>query len=138
MIRRIMKAVTRTRFPRPFPDLSSIGSKSMKMTKLFHWVAQRRFSRGIAWFLFSATLLTGTTYAYLTDLGIHVPPMTGPYAYNTFMPGTPGFPAVGGTYTDPVFGTVVRRLTDVTGNANQDDIYAHHWSNANGSFGFTK
>jgi len=138
MIRRIMKVITRTKFPRPFPDLSSTGGKPMKMTKVSHWVAQRRFSRGIAWFLFSAILLTGTTYAYLTDIGIHVPPMTGPYAYNTFMPGTPGFPAVGGTYTDPVFGTVVRRLTDITGKANEDDIYSHHWSNANGSFGFTK
>src|SRR6266516_332964 len=135
MIRRTLKVVTRTRVPRPFPDLSSIGSKSMKM-KLSHWMAQHRLSRGLAWFLFSTILLTGTTYAYLTDIGIHVPPMTGPYAYNAFMPGTPGFPAVGGTYTDPVFGTVVRRLTNQTGHANCDDIYAHHWANANGTFAF--
>jgi len=108
----------------------------MKMTKLFHWVAQRRFSRGIAWFLFSATLLTGTAYAFLTDTGIHVPPMTGPYAYNTFMPGTPGFPAVGGTYTDPVFGSTIKRLTNVTGSVNFDDIYAKHQANADGTLAF--
>src|SRR6266853_379873 len=138
MIRRIMKVITRTKFARAFPDLSSTGGKPMKMTKLSQWVTQRRFSRGIAWFLFSAILLTGTTYAYLTDIGIHVPPITGPYAYNTFMPGAPGFPAVGGTYTDPVFGTVVRRLSDKTGSGNEDDIYAHHWSNANGTFAFSK
>src|SRR6266513_3073158 len=136
MIRRTMKVITRTRFPRPFPDLSSIGSKSMKMTKLSHWVTQRRFSRGIAWFLFSAILLTGTAYAFLTDSGAHAPPTIGPYAYNTFMPGTPGFPAVGGTYTDPVFGSTIKRLTNVTGSVNFDDIYAKHQANANGTLAF--
>src|SRR6266513_3139897 len=136
MIRRTMKVITRTRFPRPFPVLSSIGSKSMKMTKLSHWVTQRRFSRGIAWFLFSAILLTGTAYAFLTDSGAHAPPTIGPYAYNTFMPGTPGFPAVGGTYTDPVFGSTIKRLTNVTGSVNFDDIYAKHQANANGTLAF--
>src|SRR6266853_6997342 len=111
MIRRILKVITRTKFPRPFPDLSSTGGKPMKMTKLSQWVTQHRFSRGIAWFLFSAILLTGTTYAYLTDIGIHVPPTTGPYDYNAFAPAVPGFPVVGGTYADPVFGSVVRRLS---------------------------
>jgi hypothetical protein len=138
MIRRIMKAITRTKFSRPIPDLSSTGGKPMKMTKLTHWVAQRRFSRSIAWCLFSAILLTGTTYAYLTNTGIHVPPMTGPYAYNTFKPGAAGFPAVGGTYTDPVFGTVVKRLTNIGAKRNDDDIYSKHVANADGTLAFTR
>src|SRR2546421_6580133 len=138
MIRRILKVITRTRFPRPFPDLSSTRDNSMKMTKVSHWMAEYRLSRGLAWFLFSTILLTNSTYAYLTDTGIHAPPMTGPYAYNTFMPGAPGFPAAGGTYTDPVFGSTIRRLTNVTGSHNYDDIYAKHQANANGTLSFQR
>jgi hypothetical protein len=79
----------------------------------------------------------GGSTTFLTDNGIHPPPTTGTSAYDTFKPGTTGFPAVGGTYTDPVFGSVVRRLTNQTGNTNCDDIYAHHWANANGTLAFT-
>jgi len=75
---------------------------------------------------------------FLPDNGsIQVPPSTGPLGYNSFIPGSPGFPAVGGTYTDP-FGGTVRRLTDTVGFPNQEDIYGHHWANANGSFAFTR
>src|SRR6266850_2317825 len=108
----------------------------MKMTKVFHWVMQHRFGRVVAWFLFSAILLTGTTHAYLTDIAIHLPSILGTYAYNTFMPGAPGFPAVGGTYTDPVFGTTIRRLTDRVGSRSFDDNYSKHQANANGTFLF--
>jgi hypothetical protein len=52
--------------------------------------------------------------------------------------GTIGFPAVGETYTDPIFGGVIRRLTDTVGQSNQEDIYAHHWANANGTMAFTR
>jgi len=99
-------------------------------------MTQNRFRRGVTWSLFSAALLAGTTYAYLTDGGIHAPPTTGTYAYNTFKPGAAGFPAVGGTYTDPVFGGVVKRLTDIGANRNNEDIYAKHQANANGTLAF--
>jgi hypothetical protein len=66
---------------------------------------------------------------------VFAPPSTGTYAYNTFKPGAASFPAVGGTYTDPVFGGTVRRLTDRKA-AGDDDMYAHHWANANGTYAF--
>jgi hypothetical protein len=78
------------------------------------------------------------TPAGLTDGGIHAPPTTGTYAYNTFMPGAAAFPAVGGTYTDPVFGTTIKRLSNVIGNANIDDIYSKHQANANGTLSFQR
>lgn len=109
------------------------------LTLMSRW--QCRFNRALACFGISAFLLTGpssATYAQLTDSGIHPPPTTGTYGYNTFKPGSAGFPAVGQTYTDPVFGSVVKRLTDVTGRANGDDIYAHHWSNADGTYAFNR
>jgi len=73
---------------------------------------------------------------YVTGGAVLPPPSTGIYAYNTFKPGATGFPAVGGSYVDPVFGGVVRRLTDTTGAWNDDQIYAHHWANANGTYAF--
>lgn len=114
----------------------------MKTTKVSNWVTQHRFSRAVASLLFSTVLLTGTAYAaglINQDTGVHAPPITGSsttFDYNLFKPSAPGFPAVGGTYTDPVFGSVVRRLTNQTGNPNCDNIYAHHWANANGTLAF--
>ncbi|NOT22638.1 MAG: hypothetical protein HOP22_07915 [Nitrospiraceae bacterium] len=64
--------------------------------------------------------------------------MSGQFAYNTWKPGAAGFPKVGETYTDPVFGGTVRRLTDRVGLRNQEDIYAHHWANANGTLCFSR
>lgn len=71
--------------------------------------------------------------SYLTDALSHAPPTTGTFAYNTFKPGAAGFPAVGGSYTDPVFGGVVHRLTDHGGQATDEQIYAHHWLNCDGT-----
>ena len=111
----------------------------MKTTKVSDWVRQSGLRRGVTWFLFYATLLAGSSaHAFLTDSGVHPPPTSGTTAYNTFKPGAAGFPSVGGTYTDSVFGSTVRRLTATTGSINQDDIYAHHWASANGTFAFTK
>jgi hypothetical protein len=110
----------------------------MKMMKVSHWVRQGRSSRVVASFLISALLLSGYFVTYAdADSGIHPPPTTGPYGYNTFQPGAAGFPAVGGSYTDPVFGGVVRRMTDQTGHIDCNDIYAHHWANANGTYAFS-
>jgi hypothetical protein len=80
-----------------------------------------------------------STSSFLTDALPHppIPPTTGPYGYNTFTPGSAGFPAVRETYTDPIFGGVIRRLTDTVGHLNQEDIYAHHWANANGTMAFS-
>ena len=99
-------------------------------------LTQRRRTRLVPWLLYLAVLATGTTYAYLTDGGIHAPPTSGTFAYNTFKPGAAGFPAVGNAYIDPVFGSTVKRLTNVTGNVNLEDIYAKHQANANGTLAF--
>jgi hypothetical protein len=113
----------------------------MHTIKVFCWVRPKPFCQLVARFLLSAAcLVTGTTFAYLTDNGIHPPPFTGSASdldYNLFKPGAAGFPNIGGTYADPIFGSVVRRLTNYTGSANEDDIYAHHWANADGTYAFT-
>lgn len=72
------------------------------------------------------------------DGSVRVPPMAGLIGYNSFIPGSTGFPAVGETYIDPIFGGTVRRLTDTVGQPNQEDIYGHHWANANGSLAFSR
>ncbi len=85
--------------------------------------------------LVCAFLLTG----YLTDSSVHTPPTSGTYDYNAWMPGAGGFPGVGGSYVDPVFGGTVRRLTDAytTSQANGEQIYAKHHANANGTYSFS-
>ena len=108
----------------------------MRPVSMVRWFQRLRLSRATRWFIALAGLLSGTTYAVLTDSGIHPPPTTGTYAYNTFMPGTAGFPAVGGTYVDPVFGSTVKRLTDIGALGNDDDIYSHHFVNADGTLAF--
>jgi hypothetical protein len=52
----------------------------------------------------------------LSDTAMHPPPTSGPYGYGPpgdFTPDKPGFPKVGESFVDPVFGCSVRRLTDV-------------------------
>src|SRR6266496_1278862 len=44
------------------------------------------------------------TFAYTTDTTVYTPPN-----YTSFQP-----PAVGGSYTDPVFGTAIKRVSDAT------------------------
>jgi hypothetical protein len=100
------------------------------------WIGRPRLSRFAAWCLLSAVLVTGATYAYLSDTVAHAPPTSGPFAYNTFKPGAAGFPALGGTYTDPVFGETIKRLSDIGANSTEDDLYAHCWGNANGTMYF--
>lgn len=75
---------------------------------------------------------------YLTDTALHAPVLSGAQHYNNFKPGGAGFPSAGGSYTDLIFGGVVHRLTNtLTGtSANQDNIYAKHWANANGTYAF--
>ena len=69
------------------------------------------------------------------DTGIHPPPASGPYAYSPpggWLPGTAGFPALGGTFVDPVFGTTIRRITNEPAQQSSSDIYASNgWWNAN-------
>jgi|CXWL01.1.fsa_nt_gi hypothetical protein len=72
------------------------------------------------------------------DGSVQAPPTAGLLGYNSFIPGSGGFPARGGTYVDPNFGGTVRRLTDTVGFPNQEDIYGHHWANANGSLAFSR
>ena len=86
----------------------------------------------------SSTQTPTPTSSFLSDALVHVPPTAGLYAYNTFTPGSAGFPIVGGIYKDPVLGGVIRRLTNTVGKPNQEDIYGHHWANANGTFAFSR
>ena len=51
-----------------------------------------------------------TVTAYLTDTAIHNPPN-----YNSFTP-----PAAGSSYTDPVFGSNIQRITNALNTPNQD------------------
>lgn len=81
--------------------------------------------------LYDLLWLSLPALGYLTDAGIHAPPTSGAYNYNAFTP-----PTLGNTYTDPVFGETIRRVSDVGAVANDDDIYAHHWANADGTYMF--
>jgi hypothetical protein len=109
----------------------------METIKVSRWVRPKRFGRLVACFLFSAAcLVTGTTFALLTDTGEHLPPTTGTFHYNTFTPSLPGVPGIGGTYVDPVFGSVVRRLTNIGASVNQDFNYTFHYLNADGTLSF--
>ena len=74
--------------------------------------------------------------AQILDAGIYPPPVGGTYDYNTFKPGAAGFPALGGTYVDPVFGSTIRRITNIGAKVGDDDSYSHNWSNANGTYLF--
>src|SRR2546428_13001295 len=65
----------------------------------------------------------------LTDSATHAPPTTGSFPYSppgTWLPGLPGFPVVGQTYVDPVFGTTIRRLTNDFPHPGFSDIYANN------------
>jgi len=86
----------------------------------------------------AAVLPFGVATAYLSDSGSHPPPSTGGFAYyatfGTFGPDQAGFPAVGGAFTDPIFGSAVRRLTNELPQSSSSEIYAKNgFINADGS-----
>ena len=70
------------------------------------------------------------------------PSTSGPYAYSppystAFLPGQPSssFPANGQTYIDPIFGRVVRRITEQALAANSSDIYSRNaWWSADNTY----
>jgi len=81
-------------------------------------------------FVLSASSLSNAWQSILvglTDTLPHMPPTSGTYGYNSFVPAnTPG-----ASYVDPVFGSTIRRLS--TDNRS-DDIYAKNmWWNADGT-----
>jgi Big-like domain-containing protein len=93
---------------------------------------------------FAAAFITAVATpaaAYVTDSGTHAPPTTGAYAYystfGTFGPDRAGFPGVGQTFVDPVFGSPVRRLTNGLGRRSESDIYGKngYW-NSDGTLMF--
>ncbi|MFP3941251.1 MAG: hypothetical protein ACLF0P_13155 [Thermoanaerobaculia bacterium] len=59
----------------------------------------------------AAVLLGSPAHAYLTDEQVHTPP-----DYYSFKP-----PAVGGSYTDPVFGSEIVRMSDGLATSDQAD-----------------
>jgi hypothetical protein len=89
----------------------------------------------------AALLVPTLAWAYLTDAASHPPPTSGAYAYyssyGSFGPDREGFPGVGQTYVDPVFGSTVRRLTNELGQPSRSDIYGKNgfW-NADGTLMF--
>lgn len=107
------------------------------MIRLLHDKLKKARSQiGHRWLLVAAMLMGGPAYAFLTDNAVHAPPSSGTFAYNTFKPGASGFPGLGGTYVDPVFGSTIKRLSADTGRTNNDDIYAKHQANSNGTLAF--
>ncbi len=90
--------------------------------------------------LLALLLVALTSSAYLTDSNTYMPLMTGttgPDHYNNFTPASGSFPAVGSTYTDPIFGSAVRRLSNIGAVSNIEEIYSHHYANANGTYTFS-
>jgi hypothetical protein len=75
---------------------------------------------------------------YVTDGAVHAPPTTGTYAYyasyGTFGPDQSGFPRVGQTFVDPVFGSTIRRLTNDMRSRSDSEIYSKNgYFNADGT-----
>ncbi|PYK92173.1 MAG: hypothetical protein DME36_14345, partial [Verrucomicrobia bacterium] len=68
---------------------------------------------------------TSSSVAGLLNDGLsHPPPATGPFAYDNFVPAL----SVGASYTDPVFGSTVKRVTT---DGAFDNLYARNmWWNA--------
>jgi hypothetical protein len=74
----------------------------------------------------------------ITDDASYPPPTSGAYAYystyGTFGPTNSGFPGVGDSYVDPVFGSTIRRLTNDVGRASNSENYAKNgYFNADGT-----
>ena len=75
-----------------------------------------------------------TSPAGTADAGNRPPPTIGPYGYDTWKAGRPGFVGLGETYVDPVFSTTVRRITNDYPNQSGSDIYSRNgWWNADGT-----
>ncbi len=71
----------------------------------------KRYGNTAGSWLFLAILISSSgAFAQLTVTGVENPP-----SYNTFLP-----PAAGGSYSDPVFGSTVKRLTNALATANAD------------------
>ena len=101
------------------------------------WLAKVRPIKRWLCVISLSAILWGVAISGLASLSVTtslIPPMTGNYHYNNFMPGTAGFPSVGGTYVDPVFGTTVTRLTSIGSKSSQSQIYARNgYHNSDGT-----
>lgn len=78
------------------------------------------------------------TAASITDSSVHAPPTSGTYAYyatyGTFGPDQSGFPGVGQSFVDPVFGSTIHRLTNELNQQSQSEIYSKNgYFNADGT-----
>ncbi|MDH5741283.1 MAG: hypothetical protein OEY77_13255, partial [Nitrospira sp.] len=84
-----------------------------------------------------SALLWGVAISGLASLSVStslIPPITGTYHYNNFVPGTAAFPSVGGSYVDPIFGTTVTRLTSIGSKSSQSHMYARNgYHNSDGT-----
>lgn len=76
---------------------------------------------------FAPTANALTLTGLVNDTLNRAPSLSGTYAYNSFVPAN----TAGASYTDPIFGSTVRRLTT---DGNADDSYARNmWWNADGT-----
>ena len=66
----------------------------------------------------------------LNDTSTYSPGAVSGLSYNNFTPASSTFPAVGGSYTDPVFGENITRLTS---SSSLEDIYTFHYANCDGT-----
>jgi hypothetical protein len=79
------------------------------------------------------TLWVLPVHAFLTDTTIRAVPDDGStYDRDTWNPTNGTFPAVGGTYVDPVFGETIRRLTAIHPSGGTG-LNNHHQWNADGT-----
>ena len=72
----------------------------------------------------------------VNDATIYEPPFVGPYHYDNWQPGTTYFPAKGETYVDPVFGSVIKRLTDDGCGSDGLENYNHSYCSLEGKYYF--
>src|SRR5262249_38289165 len=73
----------------------------------------------------------------LQDHNPHPPPTVGQFAYNSWKPGAVGFPGLGESYIDPVFGETVRRLSTTVPGAGGGGTRVYEkngWWNADASY----
>ena len=120
-------------WPPPKEDRVAIGIRGWALTRT---LAIALTGSTIATFL--PTPQPARAAGYLTGTATHAPPSTGAYAYyatfGTFGPGHSGFPGIGGSFVDPIFGSTIRRLTNEIGQHSESEIYSKNgYYNADGT-----
>jgi hypothetical protein len=114
---------------RSLPPLARVGYSCLSRSALV---------TAAVWMISQGPVPLAHAFPGLADKQTHPPPSSGPYAYETFTPAAPNFPALGQSYIDPVFGSEITRISDIypgTGTTGSGIIYGVNglWS-INGSY----